>query len=93
MVSSGRHYPDFDSVLGIPVQKLIIDKDLNIRDRDRLIITLDRLKRQRNCLAKNKKDKRQRNQLSYNQIVADRVYSSAVVIKKKLQKKYFNLAL
>ena len=28
MVSSGRHNPDFDSVLGVPIQELVIDKDL-----------------------------------------------------------------
>lgn len=30
MVGSGRDNPDFDSILWIPVQELIIDKDLKI---------------------------------------------------------------
>ena len=28
MVSSGRNNPDFDSVLRVPIQELVIDKDL-----------------------------------------------------------------
>lgn len=32
MVSSGRYNPNFDSILRIPIQKLIIDKDLQKKD-------------------------------------------------------------
>jgi len=30
MVSSGRDNPDFDSVLCVPIQELVVDEDLHI---------------------------------------------------------------
>lgn len=38
MVSSGRYNPDFDSVLCVPIQELVIDEDLHITNVFAIVI-------------------------------------------------------